>query len=61
MNEKGRKKRGEVGEKKKKKLMAQENPPHYTCFKGIISVRILQGLRVDMSVHTWNMSRLTSI
>lgn len=33
MNESGRKKREGEG----KKLMAQENPLHYTCFKEMIS------------------------
>lgn len=49
MNKKGRKKEEREGEKK---LMAQETLLHYTLFKGIISVRILQGLRVDMRTKT---------
>ena len=32
MNEKGREKNGE------KKLMAQENPLYYTCFRGFITM-----------------------
>lgn len=49
------------------RLMAQENLLHYTCFKGIISLKILKGLLVDMSSHTHthacrsNISRLKSL
>lgn len=51
MNKKGRKKERREG-RGEKKLMAQETLLHYTFFKGIISVRILQGLRVDMRTKT---------
>ncbi len=60
MNEKGRKRRGERGGGEAK-LMAQGNPLHYTCFKGIISARILQGLRVDTSTPALNISWLKSL
>lgn len=42
-----RKEEGVEKEREGEKLMAQGNSQHYTCFKGVISVRVLQSLKVD--------------